>query len=88
MKSTIFTHKWLKEKGNDTYTYVSIHVYTYMWMNEHYFITKHFPPSLLAQKIILAKKGALQLQLEVFPAMNNAISSHEQLGKTCARIKK
>ena len=25
-------------------------------MNEHYFITKHFPPSLLAQKVILAKK--------------------------------
>ena len=29
MKSTIFTCKWLKEKGNDSYTYVSIRVYTY-----------------------------------------------------------
>ena len=56
MKSTIFTRKWLKEKGNDAYTYVSINVYTYTSMNEHYFITKHFPPSLLAQKVILAKK--------------------------------
>ena len=42
MKSTIFTRKWLKEKGNDAYTYVSINVYTYTSMNEHYFITKHF----------------------------------------------
>ena len=25
-------------------------------MNKHYFITKHFFPSLLAQKVILAKK--------------------------------
>ena len=56
MKSTIFTCEWLKEKGNDAYMYVSIHVYTYTQMNKHYFITKHFFPSLLAQKVILAKK--------------------------------
>ena len=29
MKGTIFTREWLKEKGNNVYTYVSIHVYTY-----------------------------------------------------------
>ena len=29
LKSTIFTCEWLKEKGNNAYTYVSIHVYTY-----------------------------------------------------------
>ena len=29
MKSTIFTCEWLKEKGNDAYTYVNIYVYTY-----------------------------------------------------------
>ena len=57
LKSTIFTCEWLKEKGNNAYTYVSIHVYTYTQMNEHYFITKlFFFPSLLAQKVILAKK--------------------------------
>ena len=50
MKSTIFTCKWLKEKGNDAYTYVSIHVYTYTQMNEHYFITKHSPPPPFGSK--------------------------------------
>ena len=44
MKSTIFTCEWLKEKGNDAYTYVNIYVYTYTQINEHYFITKHFFP--------------------------------------------
>ena len=44
LKSTIFTCEWLKEKGNNAYTYVSIHVYTYTQMNEYYFITKHFFP--------------------------------------------
>ena len=29
LKSTIFTCEWLKEKGNNAYTNVSIHVYTY-----------------------------------------------------------
>ena len=58
-------------------------------MNEHYFITKHSPPpSVLLKKIILAKKGALQLQLEVFSATYNTISPHEQCEKTYASIKK
>ena len=42
MKSTIFTCEWLKEKGNNACTYVSIHVYTYTQMNKHYFIIKHY----------------------------------------------
>ena len=92
MKGTIFTREWLKEKGNNVYTYVSIHVYTYTQMNKHYVIIKLFfwkRKTLLAQKIILAeKKRALQLWLEVSFAMNSAKPSHEQLGKTCARIKK
>ena len=57
MKSTIFTCEWLKEKGNDAYTYVRIHVYTSTQINKHYFITKNSPPPFFfAQKVILAKK--------------------------------
>ena len=50
LKSTIFTCEWLKEKGNNAYMYVSIHVYTYTQMNEHYFITKHFFPRPFGSK--------------------------------------
>ena len=71
MESTIFTREWLKEKGNDAYTYVSIYVYTYTQMNEHYFITKHFFPSLLAKKVILAKKMGIT-------AMAGGVSCHVQ----------
>ena len=46
------------------------------------------PPFVLLKKIILAKKGALQLQLEVFSATYNTISPHEQCEKTYASIKK
>ena len=42
MKSTIFTREWLKEKGNNACTYVSIHGHTYTQMNKHYFIIKHY----------------------------------------------
>ena len=48
-------------------------------MNEHYFITKHSPPpSFWLKKSFSPKKEALQLWLEVSPAMYNAISPHEQ----------
>ena len=48
-------------------------------MNEHYFITKHFPPPFWLKKSFLQRKWALQLRLKVFPAMYNAISPHEKV---------
>ena len=56
MKGTIFTREWLKEKGNIAYMYVSIHVYTYTQVNEHYFITKHLL-YLLLKKSFLQRNG-------------------------------
>ena len=46
-------------------------------MNEHYFITKHFP-LLSAQKIIHAKKRGTTATAGVSPTMYSAISPHEQ----------
>ena len=93
MKSTIFTREWLKEKGNNACTYVSIHGYTYTQMNKHYFIIKHYffekeNPFGSKNYSCRKKKRALQLWLEVSFAKNSAKPLNEQLGKTCARIKK
>ena len=65
------------------YRYIHIH----RWINT-ILSPNIFFPSLLAQKSFLQRKWALQLRLEMFPAMYNAISPHEQWEKTCAHMKK
>ena len=52
-------------------------------MKKHYFITKHFfSLPFWLKNHFCKKKGAQQLRLEVSFAMNSAIFSLEQLGKT------
>ena len=86
MKSTIFTHKLLKEKGNDAYTYVSIHVYTYTQINEHYFIAKHFfsPPFWLIKSFLQKRNKFIKLKKKEkkkekgFLKVNNTMFTHGQ----------
>ena len=66
------------------YMYIHIH----RWMNTILSQNIPPPPSFWLKKSFSPKKEALQLWLEVSPAMYNAISPHEQWEKTCAHMKK